>query len=66
MQGPDGIKHRTLLRFCILELGGGKFVQILFTIPIVSPDDSQKYVDLSDRMLATVKILPTQPATKSP
>lgn len=61
---PDGNKTAVLNRFCVLEAGNGKFAQILFTVAAKAPEDSQKYVELSDRMLATVKVRASGSAAK--
>jgi hypothetical protein len=45
----------------MLELAPGDFVQILFSISDLSDDEVVTYLDLSNQMLATVRIL-TPPA----
>ena len=54
----------TTNRFCILEIAPGNFVQLIFVIASGVPDAQiDSYVDLTDRMLATVKLLPA-PTTR--
>ncbi|HET6251105.1 MAG TPA: hypothetical protein VFE47_25685 [Tepidisphaeraceae bacterium] len=62
--GTDGKKVTATNRFCMLDRGGGKFVQILFTIQAPAAADVKAYVELSDRMLAGIKLLPEAPAAK--
>jgi hypothetical protein len=61
IQAPDGTTTTSTNRFSILELGPGDFVQILFTISDSPDADVKAYTDLSDRMLATIKLLPAPP-----
>jgi hypothetical protein len=62
VQAADGTTSKAINRFCILELAPGDFVQILFTITDTTADaDIKTYTDLSDKMLATIKVLPSKP-----
>jgi hypothetical protein len=61
---PDGSERKTTQRFCILEIAPGDFVQILFSIADLSDADTRAYVNISNKMLATIKLLPTTQPTK--
>lgn len=60
---PDNGRVEVINRFCILDLGHGDFVQILFTVGEVTGDDSRAYLDLTDSMLATIEIVPASATT---
>ncbi len=63
-KSPDGEEMTMTHRFTILELGPGDFVQILFSFSDLPPADLAAYKEMSDRMLASIKILPNASAER--
>ena len=53
---PSGDVH-LVVRYCFLELPDGRIMQINFSIPDRGPKTVASYVELSDKMLDSVKLI---------
>jgi hypothetical protein len=51
---PGQAPLKMVERYCMLDLGNGDFLQILFSIPNKNAQDVKEYIALSDRMLESI------------
>ncbi len=62
---PPGSGELSMIeRVCMLDLGDGKLMQIIFSIPDHPRTDTKAYIDLSDKMLKSLTLRPPIPATR--